>query len=235
MKTNKLISTILIAVIAILMVTIVLSSVQAVDAAPKKVKVTWNANGGKIEKANTKITTIKKNAKVGKLLKAPKKTGYQFKGWYTKKTGGKKITTAMKVKKKVIFYAQWKKLSSPSNTGSNRILNANEKKLVGTWDMIQSTTVGSVSITHIFRADGTYSKLTIRKSWDNTGRVSSSTYSYKGSWAVSGTTIYFTNKQYLQNNNWIPEKDSSLKLRFGSDEKGQFFLDDYDRKNYKVF
>ena len=123
MKMKKTISMLVIAIIAVLMLTAILGSVQAVDAAPKKVKVTWHANGGKIGKANTKITTVKKNAKV-KLLKAPTRTGYTFTGWYTKKTGGKKISSSTKIKKKVTHYALWKK---------NRVLNAEEKKLVGTW------------------------------------------------------------------------------------------------------
>jgi len=109
------------------MLTVALGSVQAVDAAPKKVKITWNANGGKIGTANTKATTVTKGAKVGKLPKTPTKVGYTFKGWYTKKSGGTKITKATKVNKKVTHYAQWKK----KNT--SRVLNAEEKKLVGVW------------------------------------------------------------------------------------------------------
>ena len=61
MKTKKLISILVIAIIAVLMLTVALGSVQAVDAAPKKVKVTWNANGGKIGTAKTKVTSVKKN------------------------------------------------------------------------------------------------------------------------------------------------------------------------------
>ena len=131
MKRNKLISVFIIAIIAILMLSVALGSVQAVDAAPKKVKITWNANGGKIGTANTKATTVIKGKKIGKLPKTPTKVGYTFKGWYTKKSGGTKITKATKVKKKVTYHAQWKKGSSTSNTASNRILTATEKELVG--------------------------------------------------------------------------------------------------------
>ena len=46
MKTNKLFSVFVIAIVAIFMLTMVLGSVQAVSSA--KVKVTWNGNGGKI-------------------------------------------------------------------------------------------------------------------------------------------------------------------------------------------
>jgi len=109
MKTKKIISTIVIAMIAVLMLTVVLGSVQTVDAAPKKVKITWNANGGKIGVKKTTTSTVIKNAKVGKLPKTPKKVGYAFKGWYTKKAGGTKVSTATNVKKKITYHAQWTK------------------------------------------------------------------------------------------------------------------------------
>ena len=75
-------------------------------AAASKVKVTWNANGGKIGKATTKPFSYNKNAKVKK-LQAATRTGYTLKGWYTAKKGGKKITKNTKVTKKTTFYAQW--------------------------------------------------------------------------------------------------------------------------------
>ena len=98
MKTKKLFSIFVIVMIDILMLIAVMSTVQAVDAA-SKVKVTWDANGGKIGTAKIATSTVTKGAKVGK-LKTPKKTG------------GTKITTKIKVKKKVTFYAQWKKSNS---------------------------------------------------------------------------------------------------------------------------
>jgi len=90
-----------------------------------KIKIIFNANGGKIG-AKTKVTTdLRKGAKI-KLPTTPKRPGYRFKGWYTKKTGGTKISVNIKPAKSLTYFAQWKK-------GSSRILNAEEKKLVGTW------------------------------------------------------------------------------------------------------
>jgi len=129
MKTNKLISTIFIAVIAILMVTVVLASVQAVDAAPKKVKVIWNANGGKIGAAKSVTTTVTKNAKIAKLPKTPKKVGYAFKGWYTKKTGGTKVSKGIKVNKKVAYYAQWVKQYTLTFDANGGTVSPNSKKI----------------------------------------------------------------------------------------------------------
>jgi uncharacterized repeat protein (TIGR02543 family) len=105
METKKLFCIIL---GAILLFGSLLGTAQAVDAA-SGVNVTWDANNGKVEGEKTKVTTIKKGTKINKLPKAPKYTGYTFKGWYTKKTGGTKVTKSMKPSKKVTYYAQWKK------------------------------------------------------------------------------------------------------------------------------
>ena len=87
-------------------------------------KVTFNANGGKIDTKETRSFTVKKGSKIGKLPKTPKLSGYTFKGWFTKKNGGTKITKNFKPSKKITFYAQWK---------SSRVLNSEEKKFVGSY------------------------------------------------------------------------------------------------------
>jgi uncharacterized repeat protein (TIGR02543 family) len=69
-----------------------------------------NANGGKIGKKKTATKTVTYASKYGK-LKAPTRKGYKFKGWYTKKKGGKRITAGAKVTitKNTTLYARWKK------------------------------------------------------------------------------------------------------------------------------
>jgi uncharacterized repeat protein (TIGR02543 family) len=73
------------------------------------VNITFNANGGKIDK---EAKLIVKNTCIRnmKLPKNPIRSGYVFKGWYTKKEGGTKITknTAVPLTKKT-YYAQWTK------------------------------------------------------------------------------------------------------------------------------
>ena len=161
METKKIVSMLLIAIVAIFMLTMVLGSVQAVSSA--KVKVTWNGNGGKIGNVKTTVSTLNKGANI-KLPKTPKRTGYRFSGWYTKKSGGTKITTGTKVKKKVAYYAHWNK---------NKALNANEKRLVGSY-IYQDLSIGrwvyykyntdvwesgqSFSEAYVFNADGTFEK-----------------------------------------------------------------------------
>jgi len=105
-------------------------------------KITWNANGGIVGSKKTITTNVKKGSKIGKLPTTPKRSGYTFNGWYTKKTGGTKISKDIKPTKSVNYYAQWKK----QNT---KTLNADEKALVGRY----RDNYGSI---REFKADGTY-------------------------------------------------------------------------------
>jgi uncharacterized repeat protein (TIGR02543 family) len=65
--------------------------------------VKFNANGGTVATAKK---LVKKGKAIGTLPK-PARSGYTFKGWYTKKSGGSKVTTKTKVKKNVTYYAHW--------------------------------------------------------------------------------------------------------------------------------
>ena len=67
------------------------------------VQVVFAANGGTVAEGTR---TVGKGKAVGTLPK-PTRTGYTFKGWYTKKSGGTKIKTTTKVTKNVTYYAQW--------------------------------------------------------------------------------------------------------------------------------
>ena len=83
------------------MISVISATAYATDVATEKkllefkekkatsFKIKWDANGGKIGTKKTITSTVKKGAKV-KLVTSPKKTGYSFQGWYTKKSGGKK-------------------------------------------------------------------------------------------------------------------------------------------------
>ncbi len=73
----------------------------------KRKVVKYNANGGRISYYAKAVT---KGKRYGTLAK-PSRTGYVFKGWYTAKSGGKKITSKSKVKisKNHTIYARWKK------------------------------------------------------------------------------------------------------------------------------
>jgi uncharacterized repeat protein (TIGR02543 family) len=77
----------------------------------KSVKVRFNGNKGKVKKKSVKATyaTIGKEA-YGSLPVASRK-GYTFKGWYTAKKGGSKVTLLSVVTKDKphTLYAHWKK------------------------------------------------------------------------------------------------------------------------------
>ena len=154
------------------------------------VKVTWNANEGKIGTKKTTTTSVKKGKKIGKLPKTPKLAGYTFKGWYTKKTGGTKITKNTKVKKKVTYYAQWTK-----------VLTAEEQKLVGTYgytnlasgflsawsdgyNLYQQWNRGAGTISTVkFNPDGTYESYSLYISQDRL-------YICTGNWKISQKVEY---------------------------------------------
>ena len=71
--------------------------------------IIWNANGGMIGSKKTVSNDVKKNSKIGKFLTKPKRSGYTLKGWYTKKTGGTKISVNTKPTKSATYYAHWTK------------------------------------------------------------------------------------------------------------------------------
>jgi len=128
MKTRKMVSILIIALIAVLMLTTVVASAEPVSAA-SKVNVKWDANGGKIGTAKVTTTTVTKDVKLGKLPKTPKKVGYAFKGWYTKKSGGTKITTNTIAKKKVTYYAQWAKAYTLTFDANGGTVSPKSKKV----------------------------------------------------------------------------------------------------------
>ena len=181
-------------ILSVFMISMVAATVQAVSV-PKedkqieakykvaKVKVTWNANGGKIGTKKIMSTSVKKGAKLSKLATA-KRSGYTFKGWYTKKIGGKKISKNTKVTKGVTFYGQWKKKSAA---------NIDSKLLGGTWEWVDVRYVygmyGSlvdsyiVNTQYVFKSDGKFSFF----------RITSDSYNLTGNYKVSNGKITFTN------------------------------------------
>lgn len=71
-------------------------------------RIKFNVNKGKKLKKWKKSVVYEK--KYGALPK-PKRSGYTFKGWYSKKNGGKKIkkNSVVKITKNTTLYARWKK------------------------------------------------------------------------------------------------------------------------------
>lgn len=73
------------------------------------VTVKVNANGGKASAKNF----YAEEGKVFTSLPTATRKGYTFKGWYTKKTGGEKVTKSTKAASGTI-YARWTKVTAPA-------------------------------------------------------------------------------------------------------------------------
>jgi uncharacterized repeat protein (TIGR02543 family) len=67
--------------------------------------VKWNARGGKVKVASK---VVNKAAKIG-TLQTPTKKGYKFLGWYTKASGGTKISKNTKINGSKTYYAHWRR------------------------------------------------------------------------------------------------------------------------------
>ncbi len=93
-----------------------------------KYTVKLNANGGFIGKTSVKSQSAKVNYNSKYTLKTPKRTGYTFEGWYTKKTGGSKVTK-LTVKSNTTLYAHWKKVTV-STSKVTAVKNVKTKKAV---------------------------------------------------------------------------------------------------------
>jgi uncharacterized repeat protein (TIGR02543 family) len=83
--------------------------VTANNPVTKQFDVTFDANGGTVDNKTKIIKSIDEKTKIGELPSA-KKSGYEFKGWYTKKSGGEKITKNTKVTENVTYYAHYAKI-----------------------------------------------------------------------------------------------------------------------------
>ena len=106
------------------------SSIAQLAATPK-FTVTFQANGGYINKKSVKKTTktVAYGQKIGKLA-SPKRKGYAFLGWYTKKSGGSQITSSTKVTGKKIYYAHWAKINKKTKASISSVKSTSAGKMV---------------------------------------------------------------------------------------------------------
>ena len=220
MKRKKFFPILLVGIVAVLMATLMLSTVETVEAASSDLKISENANEISVQKTlstysqcevsvkykKVKTFTLSFNANGGKVnikskklaykkslgtLPKPSRTGYTFHGWFTAKKGGKKVTETSKMpSKNAVIYAQWKK--------TNKVLSASEKELVGDWILL--TNVGGA-----YTISGQFIHTTghgFMYSFENDGTLSqtligNTAYSKfaqvsKGTWSASGGIIYIT-------------------------------------------
>ena len=83
----------------------------------RKVVIRFNPNGGTVRKKEKTAVTGKK---IGSLPK-PTRKNRDFKGWWTKATGGKRVTASTVVKKAMTLYARWGEEGLPNGSYSVKI------------------------------------------------------------------------------------------------------------------
>lgn len=71
---------------------------------PEQFKITWDANGGT---PDPQVTTVTDGNAIGKLAQVTRE-GYEFKGWYTDRTEGTKVTAETIVTGNMTLFAHWK-------------------------------------------------------------------------------------------------------------------------------
>jgi uncharacterized repeat protein (TIGR02543 family) len=86
---------------------------------------TFDKNGG--NKPSKATITKTYNTAIGKLPTITR-NGCLFKGWYTAKSGGTKISDKTKLKKKITYYAQWTVTAKFSANGGTKLSTSSIKK-----------------------------------------------------------------------------------------------------------
>lgn len=86
----------------------------------------FDANNG--TKLSFSKVTVKKGKAIGKIPTVVRK-GYKLKGWYTKKSGGTKISKSTKLNANKTYYAQWIKVTKPGQVKKLTAKNSNTKSL----------------------------------------------------------------------------------------------------------
>lgn len=107
------------------------AAVQNAESTQSKASYTVSFHANKGKKVKT-TRTLSYNDTYGKLPKTTR-DGYVFKGWYTKKSGGKKVTakTVFKGRKDKVLYAHWKKAVTDDTQASGTFVTAEASQTSG--------------------------------------------------------------------------------------------------------
>lgn len=130
MKTASRKLSLLIAVVMFCTVFVISPGIEnsSVAAEGKKITVKFNANKGKVSKKSKKVSY---EGTYGK-LPSPKRDGYGFLGWYSKKKSGNKITKSsiVQTKNKHTLYARWGKKTTVKFVTLSGKVSKKSKKIV---------------------------------------------------------------------------------------------------------
>lgn len=163
----------------------------------KKVTVKLNANGGYIGKTSvkSKSKSLFRGDTYGKLDTPKRKGGYAFLGWYTKKSGGKLISSTSKVTGSTTLYAHWTKMK-PKSTSISKLKSSKSGQL-------------TVTIKRVSSANGYQVKYSLNKSMKSAKTRNISTNSTTITKLKKNKTYYVQVRMY--------QKDSvSGKKQYGS-------------------
>jgi uncharacterized repeat protein (TIGR02543 family) len=133
--------------------------------------VKFSAGAGKIKGSASK--KVEKNASYGRLPTAERK-GYAWKGWYTKKAGGKKVTARTKVhiSKNQTLYAQWTRVKAPARakapvlknqTGRKMLVKLKKVSLAGGYEICYSTNANFKGVKRVYVKKGNATVKNLKK------------------------------------------------------------------------
>lgn len=150
-----------------------------------KNNVTFNANGGKFD-SKKKTLTIKREDLKNTLsqITAPARSKYAFSGWYTKATGGTKITTKnyTTVGKNATLYAHWSKITV-TGTKITSLKNS-------------ATKAATIKFNKVTKADGYEIQYSTDKTFKSKKTVTIAAVSKKVTSLKVGKTYYFRVRAY---------------------------------------
>lgn len=151
-----------------------------VKGTQKTYTVKFDKNSGvKLSASSKKVV---QGSKIGKLPTVQRK-GYSFQGWYTKKSGGSKVTINTKITKAQTLYARWKKMTKPQQTAITGLKNNNTSQL-------------TVQLKKISQADGYQIRYGTNKSFKGSKATTSKTLSKVIKNLTKGKTYYVKARAY---------------------------------------
>lgn len=140
----------------------------------KNIKITFNGNKGNVSPTSK---TLASGSEIGR-LPSPKREGYSFVGWYTAKSGGKKVTASTKITKKCTLYAHWTKVSVAKGE-ITKLTNVKGKKMEISLQKIKGASGYQIVYAANEKFSAAKSKTTAKTTLTLSGLIKNKTYYVK--------------------------------------------------------
>ena len=163
---------------------------------PVQFKITFQANGGK--KLSKSSITVESGKAYGKLPTVVR-SKYKFAGWYTAKSGGKKVTEKTLATANVTLYARWTKVKVPGKVAKLRVKNSAKRAM-------------KVSFGKVKGADGYEIRYALKSNMKGAKKVNASSASKTIKKLKKGKTYYVRVKAYVKDSTgkkYYSKKDSA--------------------------